>query len=78
MNTRYQLFVVLPFNKDLFLGTYSSLDLLEDAKNSCNAVSNFRVSKQVEKKNMMSGRSYWENEDTPSYCSPSSETYWSL
>lgn len=31
----------------------------------------------VTRKNMMSGREYQERYDTPYYCSPSSETYWS-
>ena len=36
------------------------------------------VAEVVEKKNMMSGLSYWEDKDTPNYCSPSSEAYWSM
>lgn len=28
--------------------------------------------------NMMSGKKYQERYDTPYYCSPSSETYWSM
>lgn len=31
----------------------------------------------VTKKNLMSGVEYKERYDTPYYCSPSSETYWS-
>jgi hypothetical protein len=31
----------------------------------------------VSRKNMMSGKEYQERYDTPYYCSPSSETYWS-
>lgn len=31
----------------------------------------------VTRKNMMSGAEYQERYDTPYYCSPSSETYWS-
>ena len=31
----------------------------------------------VTRKNMMSGREYQERYDTPYFCSPSSETYWS-
>lgn len=30
------------------------------------------------KRNMMSGQTYRERYDTPYYCSPSSETYWSM
>lgn len=32
----------------------------------------------VVKKNMMSGQEYAERYDTPYYCSPSSESYWSM
>jgi len=32
----------------------------------------------VKRKNMMSGNLYYERYDTPNYCSPSSESYWSM
>lgn len=32
----------------------------------------------VTRKNMMSGAEYQERYDTPGYCSPSSESYWSM
>jgi hypothetical protein len=32
----------------------------------------------VTRKNMMSGKEFQERYDTPSYCSPSSESYWSM
>lgn len=32
----------------------------------------------VTRKNMMGGREYQERYDTPRYCSPSSEAYWSM
>ena len=32
----------------------------------------------VIRKNMMSGEEYKERYNTPSYCSPSSESYWSM
>ena len=32
----------------------------------------------VTRKNMMGGREYRERYDTPNYCSPSSESYWSM
>jgi hypothetical protein len=32
----------------------------------------------VTRKNMMSGMAYQERYDTPYYCSPSSESYWSM
>lgn len=35
------------------------------------------IEKQVEKTNLMSGKTYWESVNTPSYCSPASEAYWS-
>lgn len=34
--------------------------------------------KMVERTNLMSGKKYMEAEDTPLYCSPASETYWSM
>lgn len=34
--------------------------------------------KMVERVNMMSGKTYMEAEDTPYFCSPSSESYWSM
>ena len=35
------------------------------------------VEKMVQKVNMMSGQTYWESINTPNYCSPASEAYWS-
>jgi hypothetical protein len=32
----------------------------------------------ITKKNMMNGQEFQERYDTPYYCSPSSETYWSM
>ena len=32
----------------------------------------------VVRKNMMGGKEYTERYDTPRYCSPSSEAYWSM
>jgi hypothetical protein len=32
----------------------------------------------VTRTNMMGGREYRERYDTPNYCSPSSESYWSM
>ena len=32
----------------------------------------------VTKKNMMTGQTFQERYDTPYYCSPSSESYWSM
>lgn len=36
------------------------------------------VEQTVEKVNMMSGKTYRESVNTPNYCSPSSEAYWSM
>lgn len=36
-----------------------------------------RLEKKVERKNFMTGETYFESVNTPYYCSPSSETYWS-
>jgi nitrate reductase cytochrome c-type subunit len=32
----------------------------------------------VERTNLMTGEKFMESVDTPYYCSPSSETYWSM
>ena len=34
--------------------------------------------KMVERVNLMSGKTYLEAENTPNYCSPASEAYWSM
>jgi hypothetical protein len=36
------------------------------------------IEKMVERTNMMSGKKYMESINTPNYCSPSSEAYWSM
>lgn len=36
------------------------------------------IEKTVEKINMMTGLPYMESVNTPNYCSPSSESYWSM
>ena len=36
------------------------------------------IEKFVTRKNMMSGKEYTESGNTPSYMSPSSESYWSM
>lgn len=30
------------------------------------------------KRNLMTGKKYWEATDTPFYCSPASEAYWTM
>jgi hypothetical protein len=39
---------------------------------------NTKVVHMVERVNLMSGKKYMEPSNTPSYCSPSSEAYWSM
>lgn len=36
------------------------------------------IERQVERVNLMTGEKYLESINTPNYCSPSSETYWSM
>jgi len=35
------------------------------------------IEKKVERTNLLSGKKYMESVNTPSYCSPASEAYWS-
>lgn len=35
------------------------------------------IERQVKRKNYMTGEEFYESVNTPYYCSPSSETYWS-
>lgn len=37
-----------------------------------------KIEKTVTRKNMMTGKEYTESVNTPSYMSPSSESYWSM
>jgi hypothetical protein len=37
-----------------------------------------KYGRMVERINMMSGKPYMERYDTPGYCSPASEAYWSM
>ena len=36
------------------------------------------IDQTVERVNLMSGKTFRESVNTPSYCSPSSESYWSM
>lgn len=36
------------------------------------------IEKRVARENMMSGNTYYEGINTPNYCSPASEAYWSM
>lgn len=49
------------------------------AKNSCKPNERYEIHETfVTKRNMMNGAEFQERYDTPYYCSPSSETYWSM
>ncbi len=37
-----------------------------------------KIEKTVTRTNLLSGEEYQESVNTPSYCSPSSEAYWSM
>lgn len=39
---------------------------------------NNSVVKMVERVNLMSGKKFWEKSNTPCYCSPACESYWSM
>lgn len=41
-------------------------------------VYNTLIAKMVEKTNLMTGKKYMESINTPNYCSPASEAYWSM
>ena len=47
--------------------------LMDDIE--CNRITEFPM---VERTNLMSGKTFLEDEDTPLCCSPASETYWSM
>lgn len=53
------------FDKRIYVGTYND------------QIRAGATSKMVEKTNAMTGEKFMEDEDTPYYLSPSSETYWS-
>jgi len=59
-----------------------NLSMLEHTvKHTWRAAQGFRYEihkTMVERTNMMGGGKYWERFDTPNYCSPSSEAYWSM
>jgi hypothetical protein len=50
---------------------HASFRLLKDADAELRA-------RPVVRRNIMSGKEFTERADTPYYCSPSSETYWSM
>ena len=47
--------------------------LMDDIE--CDRITEFPM---VERTNLMSGKTFLEDADTPIYCSPASETYWSM
>jgi len=47
--------------------------LMDDIE--CDRITEFPM---VEKTNLMTGKVYLEDPDTPHFCSPSSETFWSM
>ena len=47
--------------------------LMDDIE--CDRITEFPM---VERTNLMSGKTYLEDENTPLCCSPASETYWSM
>ena len=59
-----------------------NLSMLEHTvKNTWRTSAGFRYEihqTMVERTNMMGGGKYQERFDTPNYCSPSSESYWSM
>ena len=59
-----------------------NLSMLEHTvKHTWRASAGFRYEihqTMVERTNMMGGGKYQERFDTPNYCSPSSESYWSM
>jgi hypothetical protein len=60
----------------------TNLSMLEHTvKHTWRASQGFRYEihvTMVERTNMMGGGKYMERFDTPNYCSPSSESYWSM
>jgi hypothetical protein len=37
-----------------------------------------KIEKKVPRENLMSGKTFYEGVNTPIYCSPASESYWSM
>ena len=48
-----------------------------DAELVITSVQDYRP-RMVERTNLMSGQKYMEDINTPNFCSPASETYWSM
>ena len=66
---------------------YAKQDFAPSTKDYINAVADAKRSLGfivevfetfVTQKNMMSGREFLERYDTPNFCSPASESYWSM
>lgn len=57
----------------------SKEDIVKHWKKHCKSNCRYEIFETwVVKKNLMSGVEFKERYDTPYYCSPSSETYWSM
>lgn len=73
----YAMYNGMSRNKDIQTQLYEDLmfvrGLMDDIE--CNRITEFPL---VERTNFMSGKTFLEEADRPYYCSPSSETYWSM
>ena len=54
------------------------VDHLSESWNPKNGYKFNIVKTYAKAKNIMTGKEFYERYDTPSYCSPSSESYWSI
>jgi hypothetical protein len=77
INGWYAMYNGMSRNKDIQTQLYEDLmfvrGLMDDIE--CNRITEFPL---VERTNFMSGKTFLEEPDRPYYCSPSSETYWSM
>ena len=73
----HKLYKGMSCNNDFQARCYNDLmfvrGLMDDIE--CDRITEFPL---VERTNCMSGRTFLEEPDTPYYCSPSSEAYWSM
>jgi hypothetical protein len=54
------------------------IELLSESWNPKNGYKFDIIKTYTKRKSIMSGEMFYERYDTPSYCSPSSESYWSM
>ena len=67
----------LSFKKDYDTTNMSTLE--KSVKDNLQPGERYEIHETyVTRKNMMNGKEFQERYDTPYYCSPSSETYWSM